>query len=155
MEIIVADELPLVRVGLSALLRERGLPVASEFGLLADLEAAVDPVQRPLVLLGDLPDADLVSAARVVRRKGATVAVMMSRVSVESVTALELIGVDQFCLRHGDPNDTAAWLDAALEDLAFRSAVIADLAVEVSEGAGDLDDPLSSRELAVLALIIE
>lgn len=155
MEIIVADELPLVRVGLRALLRERDLPHASEFGLLADLEAAVDPTRPTLVLLGDLPDGDGVSAARVVRRRGAQVAVMMSRVSAESVTALELIGVDQFCLRHGDPNDTAAWLDAALASAPFRSSVIADLATVTNEGDCDFDDPLSARELAVLALILE
>lgn len=155
MEIIVADELPLVRVGLRALLRERDLPHASEFGLLADLETAVDPTRQTLVLLGDLPDGDGVSAARVLRRRGAQVAVMMSRVSAESVTALELIGVDQFCLRHGDPNDTAAWLDAALVSAPFRPSVIADLATVTNEGDSDFDDPLSARELAVLALILE
>ncbi|MGB2756279.1 MAG: response regulator transcription factor [Acidimicrobiia bacterium] len=155
MEIIVADELPLVRVGLSALLSERSLPVTAEVGLLADLESALGLGRDVLVLLGDLPDGDLVVAARAARRAGASVAVMMSRASNETVTALELIGVEQFCLRHGDSKETAAWLDAALAHAPYRGEVIANLGSAPNESAQHLDEPLSSRELAVLALIIE
>lgn len=158
MEIIVADELPVVRMGISGLLAQRGLNTSREAGLFADLDLALaDMNPGVLILLGSLPDVDLPGAVQHCVRRQARAAVMLTRVVAADVVALELAGVRQFCMRASSPRDLSLWTDAAIEARPFTAKVLSNLwndADQTTVTESDAD-ALSDRERAVLVLLIE
>jgi len=127
-EIIVADELPLVRVGLRALLLERSLVPSAEVGLNAELDAYLDAqMDGTCLLLGSLPDAELLEVAQAWVHRGAKVALLVARVTAEDIAAGELLGIQQICLRHSEQSEIAAWIEATVLGMPYRSAALTEL----------------------------
>ncbi len=155
MEIIVADELPLVRVGLRALLLERSLVPSAEVGLNAELDAYLDAqMDGTCLLLGSLPDAELLEVAQAWVHRGAKVALLVARVTAEDIAAGELLGIQQICLRHSEQSEIAAWIEATVLGMPYRSAALTELVALTPIATTDAE-LLSPREHAVLRLLVE
>jgi DNA-binding NarL/FixJ family response regulator len=156
---VVLDELALVRAGIAAVLRARGIEVAVETR--SGREAvSVATVERPDLVVAGLP-ADLAVAdvvRRLVRlRPAPAVLVLLPPAQDAVVRYLFALGSRAIALRTCEPEELGAMVDAVAEGERFVApALHGSLAgTELPPLDDRTDDVLTSREREVLVLLAE
>jgi DNA-binding NarL/FixJ family response regulator len=156
---VVLDELALVRAGITAVLRARGIEVAVETR--SGREAvSVATVERPDLVVAGLP-ADLAVAdvvRRLVRlRPAPAVLVLLPPAQDAVVRYLFALGSRAIALRTCEPEELGAMVDAVAEGERFVApALHGSLAgTELPPLDDRTDDVLTSREREVLVLLAE
>ncbi len=163
--VLVADDEPLVRAGIGAVLAaDPGIEVVAEAG---DGRAAVElaVAHRPDVALLDIvmPVLDGLAAAAELARTAPEVGVLMLTTfsSDEHIAAALAGGARGFLLKSGDPRELFSGVRAVAEGAAFLSPKVAQRVIQqVSSDrmasaarAKGLVEELTAREREVLALV--
>jgi len=103
--VVVADVVPLVRVGLTAVLRADGHDVVGEVGSARDLAKAVIEHTPEFVVVGVVNDLSLAEMARQVREadSGVRLVVMLQRAPRDALADLLAVDVDGLLARSVTP----------------------------------------------------
>ena len=103
--VVVADVVPLVRVGLTAVLRADGHDVVGEVGSARDLAKAVIEHTPEFVVVGVVNDLSLAEMARQVREadSGVRLVVMLQRAPRDTLADLLAVDVDGLLARSVTP----------------------------------------------------
>lgn len=103
--VVVADVVPLVRVGLTAVLRADGHDVVGEVGSARDLAKAVIELTPEFVVVGVVNDLSLAEMARQVREAdpGVRLVVMLQRAPRDTLADLLAVDVDGLLARSVTP----------------------------------------------------
>ena len=105
--VVVADVVPLVRVGLAAVLRAEGFEVVAEVGSAREVAKAVIEHSPDLVVVGVVNDLAVDELARQVREaaSGVRLVVMLNRAPRDTLADLLAVDVDALLARSIDPAD--------------------------------------------------
>jgi DNA-binding NarL/FixJ family response regulator len=157
---IVADELGLVRAGITAVLEARGIEVVAQTRSGRDLVSLATVEKPDVVVVGapaDLPVAEVVE--RLVRlRPHPEIVVLLPPAHEHVVRYLLALGVAGIALRTADPDELGVVVDAACKGARHvASSLHHALSGAVALPALDARtaDLLSSREREVLVLLAE
>ena len=107
LNVVVADVVPLVRVGLMAVLRAEGFDVVAEASSARELAKAVIDHSPDLVVVGVVNDLAVDEMARQVRAgaSGVRLVVMLNRAPRDTLADLLAVDVDGLLARSIDPSD--------------------------------------------------
>jgi two-component system response regulator NreC len=157
--ILLADDHPVVRQGVRALLERQGLHVVAEAGdgrravqLAAECRADV------AVLDVSMPHMNGLDAAREVRRASPSTSVVLLTVHADDHYVLEALraGVQGYVLKDQAPEDLVEAVLEVARGATYLSPGIARVVVQAYLDKKDLpSDPLSPREREVLQLVAE
>jgi DNA-binding NarL/FixJ family response regulator len=155
---VVADELPLVRAGVAAVLRELGYDVVAEAYAVREVTttASLEPLE--LVVLGAVVDADTAAAARRVMqlRPPPVVVALVPPGDESAVGYLVALGVHAVAPRSGVADDLAAAVEAAAKGERYVAPALHDsLTGALRPRAGGDDGGLTGREREVLTYLAE
>ena len=162
-EVLLADELTLVREGLAALCNAiRGFHVASQVGTAAAALAEIERLEPGLALL-DLGLSDLAATEviRIVREKGLRTRCAVFSVRKDRKTVLEVLrsGACGYLLKTSSASQMADALSQFTQGGIYVSPQIEVMSLfgeSSSRNAGDdAIDSLSSREFQVFSLLVE
>lgn len=150
--VVVADVVPLVRVGLTAVLRAEGFDVVAEVGSAREVAKAVIEHTPDLVVVGVVNDLAVDEMARQVREaaSGVRLVVMLNRAPRDTLADLLAVDVDALLARSIDPVDLVRAIARVLDGERHIDPVL------VSGEVPDEDvEPmtLTAREREVLGLL--
>ena len=149
---VVADVVPLVRVGLTSVLRAADHDVVAEVASARDVAKAVIEYSPDLVVVGVLNDLSIAEMARQVREvgHGIRLVVMLQRAPRETLADLLAVDVDGLLARSIAPDD----LCRAVERVLAGERYI-DPALVSGDGPDEELEPmtLTAREREVLGLL--
>jgi DNA-binding NarL/FixJ family response regulator len=156
---VVVDEMPLVRAGMAATLRDRGIEVVAETHAAREAVRVVTMDGCRLVVLGAPADLALAEAARrlVALRPTPRIVALVPHASDDIVGYLVALGVAAVVPRAGAVDDVDAGIAAALKGVPHVApGLIGALSGAVRPALGPVDGPvLSPREREVLVLLAE
>ncbi len=149
---VVADVVPLVRVGLTTVLRTAGHDVVADVSSARDVAKAVIEHAPELVIVGVLNDLSVADLARQVREvgHGARLVVMLQRAPRDTLADLLAVDVDGLLARSIGPEDLCRAVDRVLAGERYIDPAL------VSGDAPDEElEPmtLTAREREVLGLL--
>lgn len=149
---VVADVVPLVRVGLTTVLRTAGHDVVAEASSARDVAKAVIEHAPEIVIVGVLNDLSVAEMARQVREvgHGARLVVMLQRAPRETLADLLAVDVDGLLARSIGPEELCRAVDRVLAGERYIDPAL------VSGDAPDEElEPMSltAREREVLGLL--
>ncbi len=156
---MVADELALVRLGLTSILAAQGLDVVVETQSGRELAGAVAAEQPDLVVVGQPADLDLVDTVRRLSRVRPLPAIIALVGSAQDhVGYLLALGARGVALRSGTVEDLAAVVGAVIKgEPSVADVLHGALAGDVRPAPSDSgsSDILSAREREVLACLAQ
>jgi len=149
---VVADVVPLVRVGLTAVLRAEGYDVVGEVASAGEVAKTVVEHAPDLVIVGVLNDLSIAEMARQVREvgHGVRLVVMLQRAPRDTLADLLAVDVDGLLARSIAPEELCRAVDRVLAGERYIDPVL------VSGDAPDEElEPMSltAREREVLGLL--
>lgn len=156
---VVVDELALVRVGISATLRGRGIEVAAETHAAREAQRVVTMEGCGLVVLGSPADLSIADAARRLAglRPSPRVVALVPPAPDHLVGYLVALGITAVVPRSARIEEHGAALDAAVKGVPYVApGLLGALSGAVRPALGEIEEPmLSPREREVLVLLAE
>jgi DNA-binding NarL/FixJ family response regulator len=159
LRIVLADDHPVVRHGLRALLEREGFAVAGEAG---DGKEAIEIARelRPDVAVLDLsmPLVSGLEAARTLQGEEVVKGVVLLTVHREDHYVLEALraGIRGYVLKSQAPQDIAEAIRRVAKGSVYLSPGLSELLIDAYVNKREpVDDPLSPRERQVLQLVAE
>ena len=151
-DVVVADVVPLVRTGLSALLADAGYRVVAREGSARDVAKAVVEHGPALVVVGVVNDLTVQELARQVREgaAGVRLVVLLNRAPRDTLAELLAVDVDGLLARAIDPDALMVAIDRVMGGERY---------IDPQLLAGDVPDEdleptsLTAREREVLGLL--
>jgi DNA-binding NarL/FixJ family response regulator len=150
--VVLADVVPLVRIGLGVVLRGEALEIRGEVATGADLMKAVLDHAPDLVLIGAVNDLSIEDLVRQIRDAApeTRIAGLARRVPRESLADLLAVGLDGLLARAGEPADLVLGITRVLAGERYLDPALIAGEVPDDEFAASA---LTARERDVLGLL--
>jgi DNA-binding NarL/FixJ family response regulator len=155
--LLLADDHPMIRTALEALLRDTGLEIVGMTGTGDATLQAIDRL-KPDVLLLDLqmPGGSGMDVLRSLRASGASLAVILLTAAIDDSSLLEAkaLKVDGIVLKNSDPAFLLECLDSVRQGRAWIDRELAERARTASQGTpAEMRVALAPRELQVIGFV--
>jgi len=156
MRLLLADDHPMIRTALEALLRDTSFEIV---GVTGTGEATIDAVERlrPDLLLLDLqmPEGNGMDVLRRIRASAAPLPVVLLTAAIDDSALLEAkaLKVDGIVLKNSDPAFLLECLDAVRQGRVWIDRELAERARRATQGASAGRIALAPREIQVIGLV--
>ena len=154
--LLLADDHPMIRTALEALLRDTGFEIVGMTGTGDATLQAIERLQPDLLLLDlQMPGGSGMDVLRSLRASGSSLAIVLLTAAVDDSSLLEAkaLKVDGIVLKNSDPAFLLDCLDSINQGRTWIDRELAERARAAAQGSSESRIALAPRELQVIGFV--